>query len=84
MEWSLKHFKMYTVQLLEEIKFQYYELRWNISFFTFDANPFRINNYVFDEESILISGNGSQVVHINNYMENFNVYQRTYVLCGFK
>ena len=35
------------------------------AFFTCDAKPFRINTYAFDGEAILISGNGSQVGHIN-------------------
>ena len=34
-------------------------------FFTCDANPFRIDTYSFDTEAILVSGNGSQVGHIN-------------------
>ena len=52
-------------------------------FFTCDANPFRIDEFAFDGESILISGNGSQVGHINYYNGKFNAYQRTYVLQGF-
>ena len=52
-------------------------------FFTCDATPFRINTYAFDTEAILISGNGSQVGHLNYYKGKFNVYQRTYVLDGF-
>ena len=53
-------------------------------FFTCDANPYRINNYAFDTSAILISGNGSQVGHINSYEGKFNAYQRTYVLDKFK
>ena len=53
-------------------------------FFTCDSNPFRIDKYAFDEEAILISGNGSQVGHINYYKGKFNAYQRTYVLYNFK
>ena len=49
-------------------------------FFTCDANPYRIDKYAFDEEAILISGNGSQVGHINYYKGKFNAYQRTYVV----
>lgn len=48
-------------------------------FFTCDANPYRINEYAFDTSAILISGNGSQVGHINSYYGKFNAYQRTYV-----
>ena len=53
-------------------------------FFTCDSNPFKINTYAFDEEAILISGNGSQVGHINYYKGKFNAYQRTYVIYDFK
>jgi type I restriction enzyme S subunit len=49
-------------------------------FFTCDANPFRIDTYAFDTEAIIVSGNGSQVGHINYYNGKFNAYQRTYVL----
>lgn len=52
-------------------------------FYTCDATPFRIDKYAFDEEAILISGNGSQVGHINYYKGKFNAYQRTYVLYDF-
>ena len=52
-------------------------------FFTCDAKPFRINTYAFDTEAIIISGNGSQVGHINYYNGKFNAYQRTYVLSNF-
>lgn len=49
-------------------------------FFTCDANPFNIDTYAFDTEAIIISGNGSQVGHINYYKGKFNAYQRTYIL----
>lgn len=52
-------------------------------FFTCDAQPFRINKYAFDTEAILVTGNGSQVGHINYYKGKFNAYQRTYVLSNF-
>ena len=52
-------------------------------FFTCNENPYRINEYAFDMEAILISGNGSQVGHINYYSGKFNAYQRTYVLGQF-
>jgi len=52
-------------------------------FFTCDANPFKINTYAFDVEAIIVSGNGSQVGHINYYHGKFNAYQRTYVISGF-
>lgn len=52
-------------------------------FFTCDALPFRINTYSFDTEAILVSGNGSQVGHINYYKGKFDAYQRTYILSNF-
>ena len=52
-------------------------------FFTCDEKPYRINEYAFDDEAILISGNGSKVGHINYYNGKFNAYQRTYVLLNF-
>lgn len=52
-------------------------------FFTCDATPYRINTYAFDTEAILVSGNGSQVGHINYYKGKFNAYQRTYILSEF-
>lgn len=52
-------------------------------FFTCDAKPFKIDTYAFDGEAILISGNGSQVGHLNYYVGKFNAYQRTYVLMNF-
>lgn len=52
-------------------------------FFTCDASPYRIDDYAFDTEAILISGNGSQVGHLNYYKGRFNAYQRTYVLDAF-
>ncbi len=52
-------------------------------FYTCDAEPYRINTYAFDCEAILVTGNGSQVGHINYYKGKFNAYQRTYVLSKF-
>lgn len=49
-------------------------------FFTCDAKPFKIDTYAFDTEAIIVSGNGSQIGHINYYKGKFNAYQRTYVL----
>ena len=53
-------------------------------FFTCDATPKRIDDYVFDTEAILISGNGSRVGHVHYYKGKFNAYQRTYVLSDFR
>ena len=52
-------------------------------FFTCDEIPYKINKYAFNNEAILISGNGSKVGHINYYKGKFNAYQRTYVLLNF-
>ena len=52
-------------------------------FYTCDENPYKINQYAFDTEAILISGNGSKVGHINYYKGKFNAYQRTYVIYDF-
>ena len=52
-------------------------------FFTCDASPYRIDDYAFDTEAIIISGNGSQVGHLNYYKGKFNAYQRTYILDNF-
>lgn len=53
-------------------------------FSTCNERPYKINSYAFDLEAILISGNGSQVGHLNYYNGKFNAYQRTYVIGGFK
>ena len=52
-------------------------------FFTCDSKPYKIDKYAFDDEAILISGNGSLVGHVNYYKGKFNAYQRTYVLTKF-
>lgn len=52
-------------------------------FFTCDSKPYRIDKFAFDDEAILISGNGSLVGHVNYYNGKFNAYQRTYVLTQF-
>lgn len=53
-------------------------------FFTCDEKPYTIDTYAFDGESILVSGNGSKVGHVNYCNGKFNAYQRTYVLMDFK
>jgi type I restriction enzyme S subunit len=53
-------------------------------FFTCNETPYKINSYPFDIEAILISGNGSQVGHLNYYKGKFNAYQRTYIVGSFK
>lgn len=52
-------------------------------FFTCSEKPYLIDTFAFDTEAILISGNGSQLGHINYYNGKFNAYQRTYVICEF-
>ena len=47
-------------------------------FFTCGKETLKINNYAFDSESIIISGNGE--ISVKYYKGKFNAYQRTYVL----
>ena len=56
----------------------------NYPFFTCNKKPYKINRYSFDLEAILISGNGSQVGHLNYYHGKFNAYQRTYIVGELK
>lgn len=52
-------------------------------FYTCAKNYYRINNYAFDTEALLVSGNGANVGYIHYYKGKFNAYQRTYVLDNF-
>lgn len=52
-------------------------------FFTCSRNISRIDDYAFDQEAILVAGNGV-VGEIKYYEGKFNAYQRTYVLGDFK
>lgn len=52
-------------------------------FFTCGREPLKINDYAFDCEALLISGNGD-IGHTKYYKGKFNAYQRTYVLYDFK
>lgn len=52
-------------------------------FYTCAETPFAINEYAFDTEALLISGNGANLGYINYYKGRFNAYQRTYVLEAF-
>ncbi len=52
-------------------------------FFTCAKEPYMINEYKFDTEALLISGNGANVGYIHYYKGKFNAYQRTYVLDKF-
>jgi len=50
-------------------------------FFTCSQETFRIDNYAFDTEAILLSGNNAQGVYsVKHYKGKFNAYQRTYVI----
>jgi len=52
-------------------------------FFTCAKEPYLIDEYKFDTEALLISGNGANVGYIHYYNGKFNAYQRTYVLDEF-
>lgn len=52
-------------------------------FYTCAKNYYKIDEYAFDTEALLISGNGANVGYIHYYRGKFNAYQRTYVLDGF-
>lgn len=52
-------------------------------FFTCARDVYKINDYAFDTEALLVSGNGANVGYIHYYYGKFNAYQRTYVLSGF-
>jgi type I restriction enzyme S subunit len=43
-----------------------------------------IDDFAFDTEALLVSGNGANVGYIHYYKGKFNAYQRTYVLTDFK
>ena len=53
-------------------------------FYTCAKDFYYIDNYAFDDEALLISGNGEYVGYIHYYKGKFNAYQRVYVLTGFK
>ena len=52
-------------------------------FFTCAEEVYKIDNFAFDTEALLISGNGANLGYIHYYKGKFNVYQRTYVLSDF-
>lgn len=47
-------------------------------FFTCSVTPYKIHNYAFDNEAVLIAGNGD--LNVKYYKGKFNAYQRTYVI----
>jgi type I restriction enzyme S subunit len=52
-------------------------------FYTCAKNYYFIDNYAFDTEALLISGNGENVGYVHYYKGKFNAYQRTYILYEF-
>ena len=52
-------------------------------FYTCAKEYYRIDNYAFDTDALLVSGNGANVGYIHHYKGKFNAYQRTYVLDRF-
>jgi type I restriction enzyme S subunit len=52
-------------------------------FFTCAEGHYWIDKYAFDNESLLVSGNGANVGYVHYYKGKCNAYQRTYVLTGF-
>jgi type I restriction enzyme S subunit len=49
-------------------------------FFTCSQETFAINNYAFDQEAILLSGNNARAIYsVKHYKGKFNAYQRTYI-----
>ena len=54
------------------------------TFFTCARETYKINEFAFDTEALLVSGNGANVGYIHYFNGKFNAYQRTYVLDGFK
>lgn len=52
-------------------------------FYTCAKDYTYIDDYAFDDEALLISGNGEYVGYVHYYRGKFNAYQRTYVLRGF-
>lgn len=59
------------------------ELDGKYPFFTCSQKPRRINEYAFDCEALLVSGNGN-VGQTQYYNGKFNAYQRVYVLNNIK
>ena len=50
-------------------------------FFTCSKEIFKINNYAFDCEAVLLAGNNaSGDFNVKHYIGKFNAYQRTYVI----
>src|SRR5574344_562239 len=54
------------------------------TFFTCARETYRIDDFAFDTEALLVSGNGANVGYIHYFNGKFNAYQRTYVLDDFE
>lgn len=52
-------------------------------FYTCAKDYYFIDEYAFDTEALLVSGNGANVGYVHYYKGKFNAYQRTYVLYDF-
>jgi type I restriction enzyme, S subunit len=52
-------------------------------FFTCAKEHYFIDEYAFDADALLVSGNGANVGYVHHYTGKFNAYQRTYVLTDF-
>jgi len=52
-------------------------------FYTCAKDYFNIDDFAFDTDALIISGNGANVGYIHHYKGKFNAYQRTYVLDNF-
>jgi type I restriction enzyme S subunit len=52
-------------------------------FFTCAREHYFIDEYAFDADALLVSGNGANVGYVHHYKGKFNAYQRTYVLTDF-
>jgi len=52
-------------------------------FYTCAKEYYWIDQYAFDTEALLVSGNGANVGYVHHYKGKFNAYQRTYVLYDF-
>jgi type I restriction enzyme S subunit len=53
-------------------------------FYTCAKSFYHIDIFAFDDEALLVSGNGENVGYVHYFKGKFNAYQRTYVLTGFK
>jgi type I restriction enzyme S subunit len=52
-------------------------------FYTSGVKKYRIDEFAFEGPAITIAGNGATVGYMHLANENFNAYQRTYVLTNF-